>query len=55
MMSLRIRILRSLAVEENKMRDARVKKLEQKNTELEARLAIVERGDADRRRMSSLK
>jgi hypothetical protein len=28
--------------EENVMRDARVKELEQKNTELEARLAIVE-------------
>ncbi|CAG8820660.1 12795_t:CDS:2, partial [Dentiscutata erythropus] len=29
-------------IEENVMRDVRVKELEQKNTELEARLAIVE-------------
>jgi hypothetical protein len=42
----RIAELLKQAVEENKMRDARVKKLEQKNTELEARLAIVEQGDA---------
>jgi len=30
-------------IEENAMRDARVKELEQKNTELETRLAIVDR------------
>src|SRR4051812_20179399 len=32
------------SVEENKMRDTKVNELEQKNIELEARLAIVEQG-----------
>ncbi|RIA85732.1 hypothetical protein C1645_741356 [Glomus cerebriforme] len=41
---LRARIARLLrqAVKENKMRDAKVEELEQKNSELEARLTIVE-------------
>ncbi|CAG8790379.1 7291_t:CDS:1, partial [Acaulospora morrowiae] len=41
----RIAELLRQTVEENKMRDVKVKELEQKNIELENRLAILEQGE----------